>query len=325
MRIICPHCQTIYELQAVDAETTLICHRCNTEFNIEQPTDTASHSDAANADEHTENLFEAKLEPTAGDDIQARPGAEVITAAPASDEPVSDAKPEVPIIPAREVTGFEDVNSDHAPSVYNSEPPTSDLEPTTADAEIQEPSPENASDEAQTDAIAPPPPRSKARIMPWLFAILLIIAGSGFWVNQDAWLDNPWLRSVLLNIGMDIQVRDKDWHIDPQSVEVTWLKRSRNDTVLVVNGEVHNLLQSDLPPPAIHFTLFARDNPDTRILERDMVITRPPLMQTIKKTPYTPPPKDTTPIRALGMRGFILVLENMPQNAGNFALSPVVR
>jgi len=293
MRIICAHYQTIYELQAVDADTTLICHRCHTEFNIGQTSDTAAQDDAGKADERTENLFEAATQ--------------------------------TPIIPARDMADIADDNPDCSPAAEDSGPNAKATDLESDDSESNELLAENTRDAVQTSAVAPPPQRRKAHIMPWLFSILLIIAGSGFWVNQDAWLDDPWLRSVLLNIGLDIQVRDKDWFIDPQSVEVTWLKRKQNDTVLVVNGEVHNLLQTDLPPPAIHFTLFSRDNPDTRILERDMIITRPPLMQTIRKTPYTPPPKDTTLIPALGSRGFILVLENMPQNAGNFTLSPVVR
>jgi len=34
MRITCPHCQAVYQLPAVDSETTLVCHRCNTEFSL---------------------------------------------------------------------------------------------------------------------------------------------------------------------------------------------------------------------------------------------------------------------------------------------------
>lgn len=312
MRITCPHCQTIYQLQAVNAETTLVCHRCDTEFSLAQLSGPAQTTHPVNEKENTANLFDPsaiQTETNASADAALKPekttqtskavGEDETTETP--DESESDAIQEPAIIPAQEIAASEETSTE------------------------PESTPDETTDTSQKALPSAPPQRSKARIMPWLFAVLLIIAGSGFWMNQDAWLDDPWLRSVLMNIGLDIQVRDKDWHIDPQSVEMTWLKRTHNDTVLVITGEVHNLLQSDLPPPAIHFTLYGRDNPDTRILERDLVITRPPLMQTIRKTPYTPPPKDITPVRALGKRGFILVLENMPQNAGNFTLSPLAR
>lgn len=156
--------------------------------------------------------------------------------------------------------------------------------------------------------------------MPWLLAVVMLIAGSGFWLNHEAWLDDPWLRSVLLNAGIEMEIRDKDWHIDPNSVSATWLEREGGATVLVITGEILNKLQTDLLPPLVHFTLYARDNPDELILERDLIITRPPLMQAIRQAPYSPPPRDDMPITALGKRGFILVLEDLPQNAGNFSL-----
>ncbi len=269
MRILCPHCKAIYQLPEVDADTLLVCHRCNTEFRIGEETENMQNPGVSTqVDESTPDMF--------------------ATTGNAS-------------------------------------------EPERTEATEQTPPPEKQPEQAaQMQAQATPtesaaPPRSKARIMPWLFGMLVVIAGSGFWFNHDAWLDDPWLRSVLLNIGVPIQVRDKDWLIIPESIDATWIKRSQNDTVLVITGEVVNRLQTDLPPPAIHFTLYARDNPDAQILERDLTITRPPLMQAIRQTPFTPPPRDTTPVSGLGKRGFVLVLENMPQNAGNFTLSATVR
>ncbi|MDQ6986387.1 MAG: DUF3426 domain-containing protein [Mariprofundaceae bacterium] len=308
MRILCPHCQAIYQLPAVDADTLLVCHRCNSEFRIGEQSDGAPNEDSHTpSDEATPGLFVSSAETSEAEQttktppaVEEQAPARVQTQAkPAKTAPETAAQPEKTTAPTS------------AESRRESPPSASAIDhPVEVDAE---------------KALLAPPPRSKARIMPWLFTMLVVIAGSGFWFNHDAWLDDPWLRSVLLNIGAPVQLRDKDWFITPDSVDATWIKRSQNNTVLVITGEVVNRLQTDLPPPAIHFTLYARDNPDAQILERDLTITRPPLMQAIRKTPFTPPPPDTTPVSALGKRGFVLVLENMPQNAGNFTLSPAIR
>jgi len=293
MRILCPHCQAIYQLPEVDADTLLVCHRCNTEFRI--------GNEAANVqnDESTPDLFVASVKAVEPEQTAAAP------------PPQEQAEKPVQIPPQPTETAPEPEPEKATEILAESPPPVSDSDETVEDDNEETP--------------LAPPPRSKARIMPWLLTMLIVIAGSGFWFNHEAWLDDPWLRSVLLNIGAPIQVRDKDWLITPESIDATWIKRSQNDTVLVITGEVVNRLQSELPPPAIHFTLYARDNPDAQILERDLTITRPPLMQAIRQTPFTPPPRDTTPVSALGKRGFVLVLENMPQNSGNFTLSPTIR
>lgn len=309
MRVTCPECRTVYQLPEVEDDALLVCHRCNAEFRA-----TAAPGETAG-----ENMPHADPAPEP-EASETTPPAEPAADAQDREPPVEDAPV---IIPAREVAASEPrERQDPAPNTpQNAE----------HDAPISPQAPEPASEAAETDSddadeeFISPPARKKARILPWLIAVLLIIGGTGFWLNHDAWLDDPWLRSVLINIGMPLEVRDKDWHIDPDSVEATWLQRSGGDTVLVITGDVHNRLQSELLPPRIHVTLFARDNPDERILERDLIITRPPLMQAIRRTPYTPPPRDATPVPALGSRGFVLVLENMPQNAGNFTLSPLAR
>jgi len=300
MRVICPHCQTIYQLQTADIDAVLVCHRCGTEFGLGEKPDGAQDVDSSSvSDAQTLDIFAAHASVEAIEEEDAAGQIEH-----ASDSaPGAEDEPAPLIIPARET--WDGNGDDEIP------------EPSVS-ASTNEPAEE---EEAKDDVFASgPPPRRKARIVPWLLAVVLLIAGTGFWINHEAWLDNPWLRSVLINLGMGMDIRDKDWHIDPESVSATWLERRGGQTVLVITGDVHNRLQTDLPPPLIHFTLYARDNPDETILERDLIITRPPLMQTIRQAPYSPPPRDDTPIAALGKRGFILVLEDLPQNAGNFSL-----
>jgi len=368
MRVICPHCQTIYQLQGMDPDAVLVCHRCGTEFGLgEKPEDAVDVDPGTLADGQTPDMFAGLQAPDSIDD--ADPGSDPGTLSTASipeedihaptqqtaaesignqgfpgdeypaqpdddtgpaqqgdvhqgntpeqvDEPAGDIPAPV-IIPSRETW-------DDAPAA-GTEPATEDeAEPESETA--PQPEDEAKQDSIQDDDIpSGPPPRARARIMPWLITVVLLIGGTGFWVNHDAWLDDPWLRSVLINAGIDMEIRDKDWLVDPDSVSAVWVERKGADTALVITGEVGNRLQTDLQPPLIHVTLFARDNPDEVITERDMIITRPPLMQSIRRAPFIAPPRDNTPVAALEKRGFVLVLENLPQNAGNFTLQAKAR
>jgi len=169
------------------------------------------------------------------------------------------------------------------------------------------------------------PSRARARIMPWLLTIGLIMTTSGLWLTHDAWLDNPWLRSVLINTGFPLKVRNKDWRIKPGTVQAQWIRRNDGSRILVIEGRVENLLQCEITPPAIHFSLFAKDAPKHLLLERELLISQPPLMSDIRHAPYVMPPEDQVPVTALGDRGFVLALEGLPENAGDFTLSAIAR
>jgi len=391
MRVICPHCQTIYQLQGLEADAVLVCHRCGTEFGLgDKPEDAQDIDSAAITDAQTPDMFaglpvetaeSANAESPAGssDDMfseQSMPFSEQSMPEEAVDlpaeepaaesigqsdypepediplyEPATDAEPAPDVEPANDVAPADDVEPtsteeqadtlepviiplrDEWPQAAASDAekiiisdPAEDEPREDSDNSIDIPSDDTPSDHVPSDDTpSGPPPRGKARIMPWLMSIVLLIAGTGFWINHEAWLNDPWLRSVLINAGITMQIRDKDWQVDPESVSAVWIERKAGETVLVITGEVGNQLQTDLPPPLIHVTLYARDNPDEMIAERDEIITRPPLMQTIRKAPYTAPPRDNAPITALAKRGFVLVLENLPQNAGNFTLQAKAR
>jgi len=382
MRVICPHCRTIYQLQDAEPDAVLVCYRCNTEFSPgnkaaeEHPVPGEPESDPLTPDMF-QGIVPAEEQPEYGTEARNEnvnppdngeasdpvpPGAETeadtfpdemfaedaeradhtpvpvqeseaaiddalngLGTKPADDPqanpmdpaPASDGQAEAiePIIPASEIYAGPDDKLSAEEDVRDDAPDMQAI----ADTGVDDHGDEKTDEDVHP---SPPPPRGKLRIMPWLTGVVLLIAGTGFWVNYDAWMENIWLRSVLINSGMGLEVRDKDWHINPDSVEALWLERRDKKTVLVITGEINNLLQSELQPPKIHFTLYARDNPDEEVLQRDLIITRPPLMQTIRQAPYMPPPRDTTPIAALDKRGFVLVLEDMPQNAGNFTLWP---
>jgi len=223
-----------------------------------------------------------------------------------------------------------DQNKDEEPLPLFSANPT--FQESGHDDGAEEPSKEatesaSSMEEVSEDEDTPlsPPPRASARIMPWLLTILLVIAAAGFWSGHDAWLDDPWLRSVLINAGLPVEVRDKDWRIQPESVQAQWVKRDDGSQVLVIEGRVKNLLHCELAPPAIHFSIFAKDDPEHLLLQRDLPVSQPPLMVAIRRAPYIAPPGDRVPVTALGDRGFVLVLEGLPKNAGDFTLTPIAR
>jgi len=185
--------------------------------------------------------------------------------------------------------------------------------------------PEQVAAGIEAHAMAEPPARKGPSLWPWLLIILLAAATAGFWINRDAWLSDPWLRSVLINMDVPLEARATDWRVIPESVQTQWLRRDDGKQVLVIEGRVKNLLQSELPPPNLELRLFAAADTGRVISERILPITQPPLLGAIRHAPYSTPPKDTVPVSALGSRGFILVLEDAPESLGNFILQPAAR
>ena len=168
-----------------------------------------------------------------------------------------------------------------------------------------------------------PPARKEIRIWPWLVVILLIISGVGFWYKQDAWLDHPWVRSVLINLHLPVTVRDKDWVIVPESVQGNWLKRDDGSQVLIIQGRIENLLYCELSPPKILVRFFDESGITESLEERIMSITEPPSMEKVKHAPFVTPGLDRVAVEAQGQRGFFLVLESLPEQAADFTLNPV--
>ncbi len=169
------------------------------------------------------------------------------------------------------------------------------------------------------------PTRKKARIWPWIIAMLVAIAGTGFWLNHETWLEHPWLRSQLIRLHLSADIRDSDWLVKPGSLHAEWLTRSDHSQVLVIQGDVRNRLHCPLPPPMIQIQFFAPGRPEEPIGEQTVTITQPPTMDAIRSAPYAKPADDTLPIPGLTERGFILVLESVPENLGDFTLKAAVK
>jgi len=332
MHVICPHCQAAYQLEGVDEGTILVCHRCGTEFGFGQPPEDARAIDdehpGQNENEEPLPLFSANSisRESVHDDAETSLEEIIdgILADPDENEVIrAEPKPETELTAPDQSTEDSDGIASEETSSVDQKELSSGTEESSQDAtEPAAPTEEAPEDEGVP---LPPPPRGSVRIMPWLLTIMLLIAAAGFWSRHDAWLDDPWLRSVLINVGLPVEVRDKDWHIQPESIRAQWVKRDDGSQVLVIEGRVKNLLQCELAPPAIRFSIFAKNDPEHMLFQRELPVSQPPLMVAIRRTPYIVPPEDRVPVTALGDRGFVLVLEGLPKNAGDFTLTPIAR
>lgn len=175
-----------------------------------------------------------------------------------------------------------------------------------------------------TNALIPPTSlrRKKSRIWPWMVMILLLLGGSGFYFKQDAWLNHPWVRSLLLNARIALPPRNEDWRIVSESVHGEWITRQDGSRILLIEGKVENRLYYSMNPPAILVRFFA-PGANEPVAEQTLPITEPPVLKQIQRAPYISPGKDSVPIESRGGRTFMLVIEGSPEGANHFELSPV--
>jgi len=287
MRIACPHCQATYEIDASLTDAVFVCHRCAKEFRA-----------------HEEDKTEVNI-------------------------PVEE---QLPLFDQPSSSGHSRSNSHDAESpLEKNSSGIADagalMTPDTADAETASVQargfdgidtvnyqPEPVLEGAQ-------PKASRQRIWPWLVSVLLLAIVIGFWLQKDNWLDNRWFRSTAINIGLPMEQRDKDWRVIPESVHAQWIVRDDQSRALLIEGRVENLLASELPAPKIEVIFFAADQPDRILLSRLHEVTLPPSMNTVRHAPFALPDRDIIPVAALGQRGFILLLESLPKDAGDFALT----
>jgi len=169
------------------------------------------------------------------------------------------------------------------------------------------------------------PVRKTAHIWPWFVAMLLLVICSGFWLQKDAWLDNRWFRSTLINVGFDMPLRAKDWRIASESVRSVWITRNDDSRVLLIRGKIKNLLASDMLLPNIEITFFSKTEPDKQIARYSFEIDLPSSGKLVRRVPYSRPARDNMPVRGLGSRAFTILVDPVPEAIGDFTLTPSLR
>ncbi|MDQ6959819.1 MAG: DUF3426 domain-containing protein, partial [Mariprofundaceae bacterium] len=140
-----------------------------------------------------------------------------------------------------------------------------------------------------------------------------------------AWLDNRWFRSILINVGVDMPLRGKDWRIKPASVQPEWLIHDDGRRVLRIRGSIINLLTSAVTLPAIKISFYSKIEPDKQIGAAKLEIRQTLPEAPAHSSPGIAPTRDTAPVQGLGSRSFTLVVESVPENTGDFILTPVPR
>jgi len=163
------------------------------------------------------------------------------------------------------------------------------------------------------------PRRKQAHIWPWLIFVLICVAGLGVWKNKNSWLEQPWARSLMMNLKLPVTFNANDWSIATDSLHSQWVNRQDDSRILLISGYIHNQLLSDqlAPPLRINF----HEVPNGPILiSYIMPITEPPSLPQIRHAPFLSPDIDSVPIAAGGMRAFTLIIENPPEDSREFTL-----
>jgi len=228
-------------------------------------------------------------------------------------------------------------NIQHGPHASANEPPTQALHATMraihGDAvnKMNEDKVNNDTTESEKPYVSiaemryQTPERTSVRLLPWLMIMLTLIAAAGFWLQYDAWMDNRWFRSTAINLGINLQMRDKDWQILPGSVRPNWITRTDGSKALTIKGEIQNLLSSDMLAPNIELTFFSNIAPDQILKSQQLAFRHPPSELVMLQSPYQTPNRDNKPIPALGKREFLFLIDALPQGIGDFSLKVKTR
>jgi len=328
MHISCPHCDAAYEVGPLIKNAILVCHRCHTEFNIDDAHSKQQSAAETDSMEMPLPLFEHTSTRKKDGKKKGERSSKQASKKIKDDEPHTHA-PKSPIPVFLEKNQYTDIPQDKKLSTETDNIEQHD--PKAAFKMLEENTKHKTAKEVDTKASPEelekvfPPARKNVVIWPWLIVILLAISGAGFWYKQDVWLDHPWLRSVLINIHLPVEVRDKDWFIIPGSVQGHWLKRDDGSQVFTIQGRIENRLYCELPPPQILIQFFDNTGLTESLEEKIFSITVPPSMAQIKHAPFVIPKPDLLPIEAQGQRGFFLVLESLPERTADFTLTPSVK
>ncbi|WP_157819204.1 hypothetical protein [Mariprofundus aestuarium] len=169
-----------------------------------------------------------------------------------------------------------------------------------------------------------PPPRKTASIWPWLFTLLILITSAGIWTQRDAWLDNRWMRGILLGFNLPLENRAKDWLIVPKSVRIEWITRDDNSRVMLISGTINNLLASRMPYPDIEVTFYSSLQPDLVLESRSFPLTEKTDAKNFAHAPLALP----EPMKSAAGHSsteFVIINEAVAAGVGDITLTPRIR
>lgn len=139
--------------------------------------------------------------------------------------------------------------------------------------------------------------------------VLSLIIITGVISRWDHWQYNSFARAFELRTDLSAKIIDRDWRIIPDSVSMHWLERDDKSFVLLVEGEVENLVSTLLPAPEIRLTFVTQTGKNIVLTQP---ITEPTELATFKAVPFSSPAIDKVPVAATGSRGFLLLVEDPP-------------
>ena len=162
--------------------------------------------------------------------------------------------------------------------------------------------------------------RKKARLWPWLTFVLCCLTGWGAFHYKDVWIQQTWVRNILLQAHYPLTPQPSDWLLLNQDTHRQWMERQDKSRVLVLTGMIKNQLMARQPLPALEVRFF--DAPNTASTQTlIMPITEPPGLPQIRHAPYHAPKADLVPVAAHATRPFTLVIEDVPEHTREFSVS----
>jgi len=177
--------------------------------------------------------------------------------------------------------------------------------------------------------VSPPPisplKRPPTRFFPWLALMLVAVAGSGFAFQQDAWLDNNWFRSRLMQLAMPVAPTAKDWKIDTSGIQTRWLQRFNGQRVLLIQGTISNQLdlQQAMPLFRIRFSATA-DTSQQQSAPALLHAIRQPDDKSMKNSHYLNPAWDLSILPAGSSHPFTLLVQTIPEHSRDITLEVAV-
>ncbi|MDQ6964743.1 MAG: hypothetical protein Q9M13_07485 [Mariprofundales bacterium] len=181
------------------------------------------------------------------------------------------------------------------------------LKPAEPTPKLITPQQEAAPLTAPLTAAAEPPAAPTIQLWPWLTALLLTVAATGGWVNQQQWSHSPLAESIY---AWWAPQRSIGWQILQPRAQ--WVSRQDAPPLLAIGIQLHNGVLFDRLPPPLLLTTHTRGDSDAT--ESQLVaLHHQPSLQQMEQTIWQPPSEDRTPIHAGTERNYTIILDHPPK------------